>query len=139
MIHAMHRLQNSAAHGTRQVFCAERAPALAWAPNADNRAAAAQVLQQALAFVGLPADAAGLNPPTAADEAFNAAVRLYESGHWEQAFVDLAALADREHAPAAKFALLMLRYGAAVYTTSFVVHPVQVARWAQRVLRASPR
>ena len=138
MNHAIHRLPNSAAHGTRQVFCAERAPAPALTVRTDRRAAA-QVLQQALAFVGAATDEAGLDAPTRAGDAFDAALRAYESGHWERAFADLAALADRDHAPAAKLALLMLRYGAAVYATSFTVHPGQVARWAQRVLRASPR
>ena len=69
--------------------------------------------------------------------AFTTAVRLYEDGHWAFAFERLATLADQDHAPAAKLALLMLRYGSALYGTSFVARPEQVARWAQRVLRAS--
>ena len=74
-----------------------------------------------------------------ADEAFISAVGLYEAGHWEFAFERLARLADADHAPAAKLALLMLRYGNALYDTGFTARPEQVARWAQRVLRATSR
>lgn len=74
-----------------------------------------------------------------ADADFSAAVRLYEDGHWPFAFERLAALADRGHAPAAKLALLMLRYGGALYGSGFSARPEQVARWAHRVLRATSR
>ncbi len=77
----------------------------------------------------------GANP----DEGFDTAVRLYEGGQWEQAFANLAELADHGDARAAKLALLMLRYGASLYGTAFAATPWQVARWAQRVLRASSR
>jgi hypothetical protein len=70
--------------------------------------------------------------------AFTSAVRLYEDGHWEFAFERLTALDDDGHAPAAKLALLMLRYGRALYGKSFSARPAQVARWAQRVLKATP-
>ena len=73
------------------------------------------------------------------DEPFDAAVRLYRDGHWALAFDKLAALADRDHAPAAKLALLMLRYGASIYGVAFAVQPVQIARWAQRALRPTSR
>ena len=71
--------------------------------------------------------------------AFISATQLYEDCHWEYAFERVAMLADYGHAPAAKLALLMLRYGSALYGTNFVAHPAQVARWAQRVLRATSR
>ena len=74
-----------------------------------------------------------------ASEAFASAVHLYEGGHWAFAFERLALLADQGHAPAAKLALLMLRYGRALYGTGFSAEPEQVARWAQRVLRAASR
>ena len=70
-----------------------------------------------------------------ANAAFISATRLYEDGYWEFAFERVARLADDGHTPAAKLALLMLRYGCALYGTNFVAHPRQVARWAQRVLR----
>lgn len=73
------------------------------------------------------------------NEAFVLAARLYEDCHWEFAFDRLAVLADQGHAPAAKLALLMLRYGRSLYGTSFNAKPEQVARWAQRVLRATSR
>jgi hypothetical protein len=72
-----------------------------------------------------------------ANAAFISATRLYEDCHWEFAFERVALLADHGHTPAAKLALLMLRYGRAIYGTNFVAHPGQVARWAQRVLRHS--
>ncbi|MEP7101641.1 MAG: hypothetical protein ABI781_14105 [Burkholderiales bacterium] len=74
-----------------------------------------------------------------ANGAFISATRLYEDCHWEFAFERVAMLADHGHTPAAKLALLMLRYGSALYGTTFVAHPGQVARWAQRVLRATSR
>ena len=74
-----------------------------------------------------------------ASEPFISAVRLYESCHWEFAFERLVPLADQGHTPAAKLALLMLRYGRPLYGANFVAHPGQVARWAQRVLRATSR
>jgi hypothetical protein len=92
-----------------------------------DRGAAARVLQSVLASGGR----AG-----AEDDCFDAAVALYEFEHWDRAYADLTVLADRGHARAAKLALLMLRYGAAVYGSAFVARPGQVARWAQRVLRA---
>ena len=74
-----------------------------------------------------------------ANEAFVSAVRLYDACHWEFAFERLVLLADQGHTPAAKLVLLMLRYGHALYGTGFVAQPGQVARWAQRVLRANSR
>ena len=100
-----------------------------WAHRSNSLAAAAVVLKSAL-------DA---TPNTSSDERFRVEVRLYEEGHWQQAFVGLSSLADQGHATAARLALLMLRYGAAVYGTTFSATPEQVARWAQRVLRAASR
>ena len=70
---------------------------------------------------------------------FETALRLYEEGSWPVAFDLLSALADDHHPAAAKLALLMLRYGHALYGTGFVARPAQVARWAQCVLRATSR
>jgi hypothetical protein len=100
-----------------------------WAQRSNSLAAAAVVLRSAL-------DA---TPNSSSDERFAAEVRLYEEGHWEQAFTGLASLADQGHATAARLALLMLRYGASLYGTAFSAAPDQVARWAQRVLRATSR
>jgi hypothetical protein len=74
-----------------------------------------------------------------AEAGFIAAASLYKDCHWEFAFDRLTALADDGHAPAAKLSLLMLRYGRSLYGTSFSAGPEQIARWAQRVLRASSR
>ena len=77
--------------------------------------------------------------PDALNPNFKTAVRLYEEGNWPFAFDRLSALADDHHAAAAKLALLMLRYGRALYGTGFEARPGQVAQWAQCVLRATSR
>jgi hypothetical protein len=100
-----------------------------WAHRSNSLAAAAVVLRSALEQT----------PNASGDERFAVEVRLYEEGHWDEAFAGLASLADQGHASAARLALLMLRHGAAVYGTAFTVAPERVARWAQRVLRASSR
>jgi hypothetical protein len=138
MSHAMHRIPAKPTPAYRPPSSSVLRPLHAWS-QPSNRAAAAQVLGRALEFCDVRPGLATANAPSVADEAFTTAVRLYEAGHWEQAFVNLAGLADVGHAPAAKLALLMLRYGATVYGSTFSVHPGQVARWAQRVLRANPR
>jgi len=124
MSHATHRQPLNAAHRSRL------RPILSPARRSTSPAAAALVLCTARAI----GDA-----EERADADFSAAVRLYEDGHWSFAFERLATLADRGHAPAAKLALLMLRYGSAFYGSGFSACPEQVARWAQRVLHASAR
>jgi hypothetical protein len=96
----------------------------------QTSAAAALVLHTALSASQLQ---------SCADTRFNAALRLYEGNHWTDAFEHLAALADQKHVPSARLALLMLRYGAAIYGVNFVATPAQVAAWAQRVLRETSR
>ena len=73
------------------------------------------------------------------DDAFVAAVRVYERRSWLQAYSQFAMLGDQGNAPAAKLALLMLRYGHALYGETFTAPPSQIARWAQCVLRATAR
>jgi hypothetical protein len=125
MSNAIHRLSNP-----------ERQRALARIRSISTRrpsaslAAAAMVLGTARAFG---------QTEECATESFISASRLYEDCHWEFAFERLALLADQGNAPAAKLALLMLRYGSAIYGTGFNAKPEQVARWAQRVLRATSR
>ncbi|MBS0446215.1 MAG: hypothetical protein JSR59_09720 [Proteobacteria bacterium] len=70
------------------------------------------------------------------DGAFDAAVALYEQGRWADAFKALMRLADLGHAAAAKLALLMLRYGAALYGTALCAEAQQIARWAALVIDA---
>jgi len=112
-----------------------------WAGPSDSVAAAGRVLDDVLDSCGSGADPmrAGARVTILRDERFDAAVRLYRDGHWELAFASLSTLADQGHAPAAKLALLMLRYGTALYGANFPARPVQIARWAQRVLRPSSR
>jgi hypothetical protein len=104
-------------------------------------ALAGQVLDSVLddCGVGLDAMRCGARVTILRDDRFDAAVRLYRDGRWELAFESLAKLADQNHGPAARLALLMLRYGAPLYGASFPARPVQIARWAQRVLLATSR
>ena len=125
MSQAMHRSSINAVRHNRS-----RSIPLSSARDSTSLAAAALVLCTARA-VGTVDERA--------NEAFIAAVRLYEASHWEFAFERLALLADRGHAPAAKLVLLMLRYGNALYGVNFNARPEQVTRWAQRVLRATSR
>jgi hypothetical protein len=124
MSHATHRLPPSASRS------AYRRPAMQAPAACSTSPAVAEVLRNARAI----GDA-----EEHTDVTFNAAIDLYEAGHWPFAFERLATIADQGHAPAAKLALLMLRYGTALYGSAFSARPEQVARWAQRVLRASSR
>jgi hypothetical protein len=125
MSHAMHRLPLNAAQRVKP-------QAIRPAPHRHSPSlAAAQLVLCTARAVG--------DDSERANAAFISATRLYEDCHWEFAFERVALLADHGHTPAAKLALLMLRYGRALYGTSFVAHPGQVARWAQRVLRATSR
>jgi len=112
-----------------------------WPAHRDTLAAAGRVLDDVLDSCGSGLDAmrSGARVTILRDDRFDAAVSLYRDGHWAQAFERLAALADQDHAPAAKLALLMLRYGVSLYGVCFAAKPTQVARWAQRVLRATSR
>jgi hypothetical protein len=140
MTYATHSSPSAARRGYGPPFVREPQQR-GWAQRSNSPAAAALVLGSALAFGGAGTGAAPLAavPAASADEHFEDAVRLYERGHWEQSFENLAVLADRGHVRAAKLALLMLRYGAPLYGTTFAARPQQVARWAQRVLRTSSR
>ena len=106
-----------------------------------SNAAARRVLDDVLDTCGAGHEAmrAGARVTILPDDRFDAALRLYRDGHWAFAFDRLAVLADQDHAPAAKLALLMARYGVMLYGVCFAVEPAQVARWAQRVLRATSR
>ena len=74
----------------------------------------------------------------ASDEQFEAAVVLYKRRRWAPAYEMLCRLADRGDVPASKLALLMLRYGASLYSRRFTAQPEQIARWARQVLEATP-
>ena len=106
-----------------------------------NRLAAdtARVLDDVLSASDAATMRAGSRVTIVRDERFDAALRLYRAGDWAFAFDHLAALADQGHAPAARLALLMSRYGVMLYGVAFPVDPRRVACWAQRVLRASSR
>jgi len=69
-------------------------------------------------------------------DAFARALAFYEQGQWLNAFKALTQLADAGHAPAAKLALLMLRYGASLYGMPLHAEAPQIARWAGLVIDA---
>ena len=127
-------------HAHRPPFARGRIPH-GWASHSNSLAGVGLVLTSALEFGTANAGVARLDAalPATADERFDAAVQLYEDGHWEIAFDALGTLADEGHARAAKLVLLMLRYGVNLYGTVFKVKPQRVASWAQRVLRATSR
>ena len=140
MSHALNRMPPNAGLTVRSPF--GRAPMTpGWAAPRDAIAAAGRVLDDVLDSCGSGLDAmrSGARVTILRDDRFDAAVSLYRDGHWALAFERLAALADQDHAPAAKLALLMLRYGVSLYGVCFAAKPTQVARWAQRVLRATSR
>lgn len=61
---------------------------------------------------------------------FTAAQGEYEAGHYAAAFTAFSALADAGHAPSARIALQMLRYGPSLYHMRFTAGPKQMERWA---------
>jgi len=118
-------------------------PAHRWpgpANSTDADSATGRVLSSALKLkpaslrFGAPAPACADAP----DEHFEAAVALYKRRRWAPAYEMLCRLADRGDAPASKLALLMMRYGASLYSRRFTAQPEQIARWARQVLEASP-
>jgi len=122
-----------------------RSPAHRWphlASSTESDSAAGRVLSSALAMKGAAAMRYGAAVPPATavggQETFEAAVALYERRRWDAAYEMLCRLADRGDAPAAKLALLMLRYGAPLYGTRYAARPEQIARWARQVLQAVP-
>lgn len=60
---------------------------------------------------------------------FDAALLAYESNHWHESFLALAALADCGHPEAARMALLMWRHGPALFDTTFSARAEQVQQW----------
>jgi len=122
-----------------------RSPAHRWphlATSSDTDSAVGRVLSSALAMKGAGAMRFGASMPAATaahdEETFEAAVALYERRRWDAAYEMLCRLADRGDAPASKLALLMLRYGASLYSTPYSARPEQIARWARQVLAAVP-
>ena len=67
-------------------------------------------------------------PAAPAASEFEAALAEYERNHWPQAYEALTRLADQGHPEAARIALLMRRYGPALYGREFSasVRPAQL-------------
>ena len=62
-------------------------------------------------------------------EAFDAVVEAYERSHWREAYDAAGRLAERGHAPAARLALRMWRFGPLLYGERFDAAPPVIARW----------
>lgn len=140
MSHALNRIPPCAGLAVRSSFGGSAVTRSRAGPS-GNAAAARRVLDDVLDSCSSSQDTmrSGARVVVVCDDRFDAAATLYRQGRWAPAFDGLATLADQGHAPAAKLALLMLRYGAPLYGATFAAKPTQVARWAQRVLRATWR
>ena len=93
-----------------------------------------RVLAAAAALNLLATVAAGVAAsPAEADHgpeaSFDAAREQYETGHYEVAFREFAALADRGHCEAARIAREMVRAGRALYPVAFAAAPERLERW----------
>ena len=84
-----------------------------------------------LALAALAAASAASATGPAADTAarYDAARDQYEIGHFEVAFDEFAALADRGHCEAARIARQMVRHGRALYAIPFAVAPERLEHW----------
>jgi hypothetical protein len=72
---------------------------------------------------------ATLSAPPRAQDAFDAAMQLYERTQWPAAWAALSRLADQGHPDAARIAWQMWRYGPTLYRTEFSATPRQLERW----------
>lgn len=104
------------------------APARCARPDTDARhrflALCAGVAVAALAAAAAPAAGA------AADAArYGAALDEYEIGHYEVAFNEFAALADRGHCQAARIARQMVREGRGLYPIVLTAPPERLESW----------
>jgi hypothetical protein len=60
---------------------------------------------------------------------FDEAMRLMESGHWQDAFEHMARLADNGHPQAARLALLFVRRGTALFGGAYLATTEQREAW----------
>jgi hypothetical protein len=80
-----------------------------------------------LALAAAGALAQGIATPE--QQRYDVARDQYEVGHFQVAFAQFAALADRGHCESARMALQMLRHGKALYATEFQVALERMQRW----------
>jgi hypothetical protein len=62
---------------------------------------------------------------------FEQAMQAYERNHWAAAYAGLSALADQGHAPSARLALLMVRFGPQLYASRFEAAAPRRQQWVQ--------
>ena len=87
------------------------------------------VLISASALLSAPARAQNIE--FAADIRFAEAMDYYQLGKWAKAYERLAALADNNHAGAARIALLMYRFSPSLYGVTSNASKEQAERWAR--------
>ncbi len=91
-----------------------------------------RALESSMLALGLSAlllAGSALAQPIDDAEAFDAVVAAYERSHWREAYDAASRLAERGHAPAARLALRMWRFGTRLYGESFDAAPETVIRW----------
>lgn len=77
-------------------------------------------------------------PAWAQDSRLDDAGRHYEAGHYAEAFVRYASLADEGHCEAARIARLMARHGRRLYDTPFQVPDSRLRAWQRLAGCAGP-
>ena len=60
---------------------------------------------------------------------FEHAMQRFQKAEWSEAFIDLRALANRGHPPAARIALMLARRGASLFGGRFHATEQERARW----------
>lgn len=96
------------------------------------KASAALILLCALS--GTCESAAADTPSADAD--FAIAMEQYRLGRWADAYGKFSRLADRNHADAARIALLMVRFGPSLFGSGWGASQPQIDRW--RLLAITP-
>ena len=78
------------------------------------------------------------SPAWAQDTRLDEAGRHYQAGHYAEAFVRYASLADEGHCEAARIARLMARHGRRLYDTPFEVPTTRLRAWQGHAGCAGP-
>ncbi len=109
-------------HLALMIFCS------GWATTSTN----AQTVAMNLPAADATASArAAHRPSSALASRFDQALGLYERRQWQEAFAELARLADGGHPEAASMALQMQREGHRLYAQRFAASPKQIGRWSR--------
>ena len=71
---------------------------------------------------------------TALNADFAIAMKQFRLGRWADAYGKFSRLADRDHADAARMALLMVRYGPSLFGSGWGASQPQLDRWGRLAL-----